>query len=101
MERQGFGRNQAKEGRKGRGDGKKGRRRSRIGIDRVYQTTTWLAATRRLCAAERVRRVQRAPLRKASASRLNEKTHMDRSNHYEAAFEPYLRQRRLCFIAVD
>ena len=26
---------------------------------------------------------------------------MDRSNHYEAAFEAYLRQRRLCYIAVD
>ena len=26
---------------------------------------------------------------------------MDRSNHYEAAFEAYLRERRLCYIAVD
>jgi hypothetical protein len=26
---------------------------------------------------------------------------MDRSNHYEAAFEAYLRQQRLCYIAVD
>ena len=26
---------------------------------------------------------------------------MDRSNHYEMAFEAYLRQRRLCYIAVD
>jgi hypothetical protein len=26
---------------------------------------------------------------------------MDRSNHYEAAFEAYLRRRRLCYVAVD
>src|SRR5690349_2418753 len=26
---------------------------------------------------------------------------MDRSNHYEAAFEAYLQARRLCYIAVD
>src|SRR5713101_5592348 len=26
---------------------------------------------------------------------------MDRSNHYELAFEAYLRERRLCYIAVD
>ena len=26
---------------------------------------------------------------------------MDRSNHYEAAFEAYLRGRRLCYVAVD
>jgi len=26
---------------------------------------------------------------------------MDRSNHYETAFEAYLRERRLCYIAVD
>jgi len=26
---------------------------------------------------------------------------MDRSNHYEAAFEAYLRARRLCYIAID
>jgi hypothetical protein len=26
---------------------------------------------------------------------------MDRGNHYEAAFESYLRERRLCYVAVD
>src|SRR5215831_19042784 len=26
---------------------------------------------------------------------------MDRSNHYEAAFEAYLRWHRLCYVAVD
>jgi hypothetical protein len=26
---------------------------------------------------------------------------MDRRNHYEAAFEAYLRQQRLCYVAVD
>lgn len=26
---------------------------------------------------------------------------MDRSNHYEAAFEAYLQERRLCYVAVD
>jgi hypothetical protein len=26
---------------------------------------------------------------------------MDRSNHYESAFEAYLRDRRLCYVAVD
>src|SRR5262245_54648323 len=26
---------------------------------------------------------------------------MDRSNHYEAAFEAYLRRRRLCYVAVN
>jgi hypothetical protein len=26
---------------------------------------------------------------------------MDRSNHYEAAFEAYLQERRLCYLAVD
>ncbi len=26
---------------------------------------------------------------------------MDRSNHYEAAFEAYLQEQRLCYVAVD
>ena len=26
---------------------------------------------------------------------------MDRGNHYEAAFEAYLQQHRLCYVAVD
>ena len=26
---------------------------------------------------------------------------MDRSNHYEAAFEGYLQRHRLCYVAVD